>query len=151
MSGRAAELAADCGTGRRPELLTPADPNPPREPLDQQRRVSPLRPLTEIHHSRSHKTSARLSGAAKKKAKKPKSGRHDSDREARSSAIKSDRQNVAMVNPPKEALVALLTQAAPEYESATPGPLTRNRTGSSLFPCSAHPTKAPIAIPDATG
>lgn len=57
--------------------------------------------------------------------------------------------NNLMMIIPKEALVALLTQATPQYESATR--VRPTRTGSSLFSAAVLPLKALTAIPDAGG
>lgn len=116
----AAGLAADCARQRRPELLTPVDPNPAPSSRSATLRV----PDTGTHR--------RLRPRAKMAAQISEQRQRRSPRRRGTAEIiddQTDWQNLMTIIP-KEALGALLTQATRVCESAILAPFTR--TGSSL-------------------
>lgn len=123
----AAELAADCARQRRPELLTPADPNL-LQALDQQRCEFQPRPTQELIAGRGHGPKWPLRSERRQRRRRRSPRRRGT---AEIIDDQTDWQNLMTIIP-KEALGALLTQATRVRESAILAPLTR--TGSSLFP-----------------
>lgn len=112
------------------------------KPLDQHRRASllqPAAPLTEIHHGPTSrdKSSARSPAAAR--AVTPFTATKGWTPAGRGIINNQTDRTTSNDGNPQRSFVALLTQAAREYESATLVPPTR--TGSSLFSGAGHPLK----------